>query len=172
MSNYNVEWEMDHQVAVHIVTATRRDAPTVLRFIRELARDHGMLDSVTASEETVAEILSGGLHCAEVLIAKTGDRSVGFALFYQTFSSFLGRSGIHLEDLYVEAEFRGKGVGDELLRTVALVAASRDCARLEFDVSNANLHAADFYRKRGAIPMYDWTRHRLNESALRALANT
>lgn len=149
--------------------AGRADVPLVLRFIRELARYERMEDQVVADEATLERELfdEGG---AEVLIAETGGEAVGFALFFHNFSTFLGRRGLYLEDLYVRPEARGAGVGTALIRELARIAVERGCGRLEWWCLDWNEPSIRFYRALGAEPMDDWTVYRITGDTLRHLA--
>lgn len=149
--------------------AGRADVPLVLRFIRELARYERMEDQVVADEATLERELfdEGG---AEVLIAETGGEAVGFALFFHNFSTFLGRRGLYLEDLYVRPEARGAGVGTALIRELARIAVERGCGRLEWWCLDWNEPSIRFYRALGAEPMDDWTVYRIAGDTLRKLA--
>ena len=149
--------------------AERADVPLILQFIRELADYEGMLDEVVADEPTLEEwIFDRGR--AEVVFALEDGREVGFALFFHNFSTFLGRAGLYLEDLYVRPEHRGKGYGKALLRRLAQIAVERGCGRLEWWCLDWNRPSIDFYLAMGAEPMSDWTVYRAAGDALAALA--
>ena len=149
--------------------AERADVPLILQFIRELADYEGMLDEVVADEPTLEEwIFDRGR--AEVIFALEDGREVGFALFFHNFSTFLGRAGIYLEDLYVRPEHRGKGYGKALLKRLAQIAVERGCGRLEWWCLDWNRPSIDFYLAMGAEPMSDWTVYRAAGDALAALA--
>ncbi|MBE5815264.1 MAG: GNAT family N-acetyltransferase [Clostridiales bacterium] len=149
--------------------ATREDTGLILQFIRELAEYEKMLDQVVATEALLAEELFEKRH-AEVLLALADGQAVGFALFFHNFSTFLGRSGIYLEDLYVRPEHRGKGLGKGLLRRLAQLALERGCGRLEWACLNWNRPSIDFYLSTGAQPMEDWTVYRLTGESLARMA--
>lgn len=149
--------------------ATREDTGLILQFIRELAEYEKMLDQVVATEALLAEELFEKRH-AEVLLALADGQAVGFALFFHNFSTFLGRSGIYLEDLYVRPEHRGKGLGKGLLRRLAQLALERGCGRLEWACLNWNTPSIDFYLSNGAQPMEDWTVYRLTGESLARMA--
>lgn len=149
--------------------ATREDTGLILQFIRELAEYEKMLDQVVATEALLAEELFEKRH-AEVLLALADGQAVGFALFFHNFSTFLGRSGIYLEDLYVRPEHRGKGLGKGLLRRLAQLALERGCGRLEWACLNWNTPSIDFYLSHGAQPMEDWTVYRLTGESLARMA--
>ncbi len=142
-----------------------QDTGLILQFIRELAAYEKMLDQVIATEELLAEELFGKQH-AEVLFALVDGQEVGFALFFHNFSTFLGRSGIYLEDLYVRPEHRGKGCGKGLLKKLAQLALERGCGRLEWACLNWNKPSIDFYLSTGAAPMDEWKVYRLTGESL------
>jgi len=146
------------------------DVPLILRFIRELAEYERMADDVRASHEDLREALFGERPYAEVVIAICDAEPVGFALFFHNFSTFVGRPGIYLEDLYVRPEMRGRGIGRALLAHLAHLARERRCARLEWSVLDWNEPSIGFYRSLGAIPMDEWTVYRLAGEPLEALA--
>jgi len=156
--------------ALVIDGATRRDVPLIFRFIKELAEYERLAHEVVATESELERTLFGERPFAEVVLAKLGGDPVGFALFFHNYSTFLGRPGLYLEDLYVRPEARSKGVGMALLRHLARLARERGCGRLEWWVLDWNEAAIRFYRKLGAEPMADWTVFRLAGSALRDLA--
>ena len=150
-------------------SAVRADVPLILAFISELAEYEGMLDEVVADEPTLEEwIFDRGR--AEVVFALEDGREVGFALFFHNFSTFLGRAGLYLEDLYVRPEHRGKGYGKALLRRLAQIAVERGCGRLEWWCLDWNRPSIDFYLAMGAEPMSDWTVYRVAGEALNNLA--
>ncbi|WP_317415812.1 GNAT family N-acetyltransferase [Thermophilibacter provencensis] len=149
--------------------AVRADVPLILTFIRELADYEGMLDEVVADEATLEEWLFDR-RAAEAVFALEEGREVGFALFFHNFSTFLGRSGVYLEDLYVRPEHRGKGYGKALLKRLARIALERGCGRLEWWCLDWNRPSIDFYLSMGAEPMSDWTVYRVAGEALAELA--
>lgn len=149
--------------------AERADVPLVLVFIRELADYEGMLDEVVADEATLEEQLFDR-RAAEVIFVLEDGREVGFALFFRNFSTFLGRAGLYLEDLYVRPEYRGRGYGRALLRRLAQIAVERGCGRLEWWCLDWNQPSIDFYRSMGAEPMSDWTVYRIAGQTLVDLA--
>jgi ribosomal protein S18 acetylase RimI-like enzyme len=148
-----------------IERAQPEDAPDILRLIRELAAYEKL-----ATEEGLRESLFGDPPRAEVLLARVGSDIVGFAVFLHNYSTFLGRHGIYLEDLYVRPEHRGRGHGRALLAHLAALAVSRGCRRLEWAVLDWNEPAIGFYRSLAAEPMSDWTVFRLSGAALDRLA--
>ena len=150
--------------------AEERDTPLILEFIRELADYERLLDQVVADEATLRDQLFEKRR-AEVLFALEDGAEVGFALFFHNFSTFLGRAGLYLEDLYVRPEHRGKGYGKALFRQLAAIAEERGCGRLEWWCLDWNRPSIDFYRSLGAQPMDEWTVYRITGSTLNELAN-
>lgn len=148
--------------------AEAKDAALILKFIKELAEYEELLDEVVATEEVLKEWLFEKQK-AEVLIGEVGDESVGFALFFHNFSTFLGRSGIYLEDLYVRTQFRGKGYGKAFLKKLAGITVERGCGRLEWWCLDWNRPSIDYYLKMGAEPMSDWTVYRVSGETLEAM---
>ena len=149
--------------------AEERDTPLILDFIKGLADYERMLDQVVADEATLADQLFRKKN-AEVLFALEDGKEVGFALFFHNFSTFLGRSGLYLEDLYVRPDCRGKGYGKAILQKLASIAVERGCGRLEWWCLDWNKPSIDFYLSLGAEPMSDWTVCRLTENTLKNLA--
>ena len=149
--------------------AERRDIPLILRFIKELAEYENMLDEVLADEGMLEEWIFDK-QSAEVLFVTDGSEEIGFALFFHNFSTFLGRAGIYLEDLYVRPEHRGKGYGKALLKKLAAIAKERGCGRLEWWCLDWNKPSIDFYLSLGAEPMDDWTVYRIAGETLTNLA--
>ncbi len=152
-----------------IRTATSDDVPTIAALIRELAEYERLSDQVVLRESDLQRRLFGEQPCAEVLMAEEKGSTVGFAVFFHNFSTFLGRPGIYLEDLFVRPAHRGKGHGKQLLLEVARIAVERGCGRLEWAVLDWNTPAMDFYRSFGAVPIYDWTIFRVTGDALEQL---
>ncbi len=161
---------MASAVALRIVTATKSDVPLILEFIRELAAYERHLDRVEATEARIRETLFGDEPAASVIFAFDGDRPVGFAVFYFTYSTFAGLPGLYLEDLFVKPEARGLGIGRQLLRYLARLAKEKGCWRIEWAVLHWNETAIGFYRKLGAIPMEEWAVYRLFGAPLDQLA--
>ena len=155
---------------VRITPATVADAPLILALIRDLAEYERMVDQVVATEADVERALFAERPCAEAVIARVGDEAVGFALFFHTFSTFVGRRGLYLEDLYVRPQFRGRGIGRRLLAHLAALAVERNCGRFEWSVLDWNAPAIAAYRRAGAVPMDEWTVYRLTGDGLRTLA--
>jgi GNAT superfamily N-acetyltransferase len=155
---------------VKIVSATEWDLPLVLGFIRKLAEYEKLSHQVVATEDLLREGLFGERRVAEVVLAYLDVEPVGFALYFHNFSTFVGRAGIYLEDLFVEPHHRGKGVGKALLAHVANIAVERKCGRFEWAVLDWNTPSIDFYKSLGAVPLDDWTLFRLTGDALHRLA--
>ena len=150
--------------------AVREDTPLILSFIRALAEYERMSDQVTATAELLEQQLFDR-RAAEVLFVLEDGREVGFALFFSNFSTFLGRTGLYLEDLYIQPEHRGKGYGRALLRQLASVACQRGCGRLEWACLDWNRPSIEFYLSLGAVPMEEWTTYRLTGDTLAALGS-
>jgi GNAT superfamily N-acetyltransferase len=140
--------------------ATEEDAALILEFIKGIATYEKMLDEVVNTEEMIKEVVFGKGH-AEVIFALEGEKEVGFALFFHNYSTFVGRAGIHLEDLFVWPEYRGKGYGKALICEVARIAKERGCGRLEWTCLDWNTPSINFYLSLGATPMDEWTIYRL-----------
>ena len=149
--------------------AERKDTALILRFIKELAEYEKMLDEVVADEKTLEEWIFNRQK-AEVIFLLEGGKEIGFALFFYNFSTFLGRAGIYLEDLYVQPEYRGKGYGKAILKKLAAIAVERGCGRLEWWCLDWNKPSVDFYLSLGAEPMSDWTVYRIAGDTLKRLA--
>ena len=150
-------------------SAEPKDVGLILTFIRLLAEYEQMADQVVATEELLREWLFEKKK-AEVLFVLDEDKEVGFALFFHNFSTFLGRAGIYLEDLFVLPEYRGRGYGKALLRRLGAIARQRGCGRLEWWCLDWNQPSIDFYRSMGAVPMDEWTVYRIAGAALEDLA--
>jgi GNAT superfamily N-acetyltransferase len=153
-----------------IERATPRDVPLILRLIKALAEYERMSDQVIATEQALHETLFGARPSAEVLVGYAGDEPAGFALFFHNYSTFLGKPGLYLEDLFVVPAFRGRGYGKALLTRLAQIAVERDCGRFEWSVLDWNEPAIGFYKKLGAQPMEEWTIFRVTGEALTRLA--
>lgn len=149
--------------------AQRNDTPLILQFIRELAAYEKMLDEVVADEKTLEEWIFDQ-EKAEVIFAVVDEKEIGFALFFHNFSTFLGRAGIYLEDLFVKPEYRGNGYGKAILKQLASIAVERKCGRLEWWCLDWNQPSIDFYLSLGAEPMSDWTVYRITGDTLANLA--
>ena len=150
--------------------ATEADVAKILYFIRELASYEKMLNEVVATEELLTEWIFERKK-AEVIFAVEDGVEIGFALFFHNFSTFLGRSGIYLEDLYVKPECRGKGYGKAVLKELARIAMERGCGRLEWCCLDWNKPSIDFYLSLGAEPMKEWTVYRVADDTLKKLAD-
>ncbi|MGH9940741.1 MAG: GNAT family N-acetyltransferase [Pyrinomonadaceae bacterium] len=153
-----------------IEPATERDVPLVLSFIKELAEYERLPHEVTATEEVIREALFGSRPAAEAIIGYEGEAPVGFAVFFHNFSTFVGRRGLYLEDLYVKPEARGHGFGRRMLAHLARLAKERGCGRFEWAVLDWNEPAIRFYQGLDAAPMDQWTVFRLSGEALDRLA--
>ena len=162
---------MSETPLLSIRPATVDDVPLIARLIRELAEYERLADAAVATEAGLREQLFGERPAAEVLIAEANGEPVGFALFFHTFSTFLGKRGLYLEDLFVLPDFRGLGLGKHLMAALARIAVQRDCGRFEWSVLDWNEPAIAFYRRLGAVGMDEWTVQRLEGDALRALAS-
>jgi GNAT superfamily N-acetyltransferase len=153
-----------------IRTATETDVPIILSLIRELAEYERAPDAVVATETGLREVLFGPNRSAEVLLALEKGEPVGFAVYFYNFSTWLGRPGLYLEDLFVRPAVRGKGHGRALLERLAQIAQERGCGRMEWAVLDWNDPAIQFYRKLGAEPMNEWTVFRLTADGIAKLA--
>ena len=149
--------------------ATLKDVPLILEFIKQLAVYEKMLDQVVASEELLTEWLFRK-NVAEVIFALDGRKEVGFALYFHNFSTFLGRAGIHLEDLFVLPEYRGKGFGKFLLKEIAKTAVERGCGRVEWACLDWNKPSIEFYERLKATRLNEWLIFRLTGAELENLA--
>lgn len=162
---------MSDSTTVTIRPAGIEDVPLILGFIGELAEYERMAHEVAATEDDIREALFGARRYAEVVIGRCDGEDVGFALFFHNFSTFLGRPGIYLEDLYVRPSMRGRGVGKALLAHLAGLAVERRCGRLEWSVLDWNEPSIGFYKSLGAVPMDEWTVYRLSGEQLQSLAS-
>ena len=149
--------------------ATESDAPLILDFIKGIAEYEKMSDEVVANEDLLREWIFEKKR-AEVIFVLENGTEVGFALFFHNFSTFLGRSGLYLEDLYVKPDFRGRGHGKALIKKLAQIAIERSCGRFEWCCLDWNKPSIDFYLSLGAVPMSEWTTYRLTGEKLTALA--
>jgi GNAT superfamily N-acetyltransferase len=152
--------------------ARAEDLPSIVSLIRGIAAYERLSHEVVLRPEDLGRFLFGEPRYAEVLLAEEGGQVVGFALFFHNFSTFLGRPGLYLEDLFVEPEHRGRGHGRALFAAVARLAVERGCGRMEWAVLDWNTPAIEFYRRAEATPMSDWTVFRLTGEALRRLAES
>ena len=163
---------MNIQSDFEIRPARVQDVPVILELIRDLATYERAPDEVTATEEQLVDVLFSERPAAEVLLGFEGTSPVGFAVFFYNFSTWLGRPGLYLEDLFVKPEKRGKGYGRALLVDLAKIARDRGCGRMEWAVLNWNDPAIQFYRKLGAKPMDEWTVFRLTRDGIARLAQS
>jgi len=154
---------------VRIESATPEDVPVIWALIKELAEFERLEDQFIATEAALQAQLFGERPSAEVLMARLGGESVGFALFFHSFSTFRAQPGIYLEDLFVRPAHRGRGYGKALLSAVARIAVERGCGRFEWSVLDWNQRAIDFYKSLGAAPLNDWTTFRMSDEALTKL---
>jgi GNAT superfamily N-acetyltransferase len=157
---------------VRISRATERDVPLIVQLIRELAEYERAPDEAVATVEGMTNALFGSSPQAECLIAHLDDKSAGFALFFYNFSTWTGKRGIYLEDVFIRPEMRRHGVGEALFKELATIAIARDCPRLEWAVLNWNEMAINFYKKIGATAKDDWTTFRLSGDTLTKLAES
>ena len=169
-------WRMSTNVKkpqnFQILQASVGDVPIILQLIRDLATYERAPDEVTATEEQLIDVLFGEKPAAEVLLAFEGESPVGFAVYFYNFSTWLGRPGLYLEDLFVKPEERGKGYGRALLVELAKIARDRGCGRMEWAVLDWNESAIKFYRALGAKPMHEWTVFRLTREEIANLAKS
>jgi GNAT superfamily N-acetyltransferase len=163
---------MTQATDVDITAATLADVPLILELIRGLAVYEKLEDQVIVTEAILRESLFGQGGGAECLIARVDGKAAGFALFFHNFSTWLGRRGLYLEDLFVQPAFRGHGVGKALLTHLARIAVSRGCGRFEWQVLDWNQSARDFYEKLGAQPNPGWINYRITGDALQRLAQS
>ena len=158
---------MEQEFAIRY--AERKDTGLILKFIKELAKYEKMEQEVVATEELLEEWIFDKQK-AEVIFGMEDGQEIGFALFFHNFSTFLGRAGLYLEDLYVLPQFRGKGYGKAILKKLAAIAVERGCGRLEWWCLDWNKSSIDFYRSLGAEPMDEWTTYRITGQTLKDLA--
>src|SRR5437867_12987624 len=163
---------MSIQTDFKIRSARVTDVPIILQLIRDLASYERAPNDVTANEEQLVDVLFGKKPAAEILLAFENETPVGFAVFFHNFSTWLGRPGLYLEDLFVKPEARGKGYGRALLVQLAKIARDRSCGRMEWAVLDWNEPAIKFYHALGAKPMDEWTVFRLTRDGIARLANS
>lgn len=149
--------------------ASVEDCALILKFIKELARYEKLEHEVTATEEILKEWIFEKKKC-EVLIASENSIEIGYALFFHNFSTFLGKAGVYLEDLYINPDYRGLGYGKKLLKEVAKIAVERGCERLDWQCLDWNKSSIDFYLSLNAIEMSDWNSYRLSHEVLKRFA--
>ncbi len=154
---------------IKIRVAEIEDASTILMLIKGIADYEKLSHTVINNKDMIKKYLFGEKKFAEVLIAEYDDVPVGFALFFHNYSTFVGKPGIYLEDLFVLPEMRGKGIGKILFLELVKIANERDCGRVEWSVLNWNKPAIDFYKSMGAVPMDEWTVYRLSEDKIAQL---
>jgi len=162
---------MKEHADLRIRPARVQDVPIILQLIRDLATYERAPDQVTATKEQLVDVLFGERPAAEVLLAFEAESPVGFAVYFYNFSTWLGRPGLYLEDLFVNPEKRGKGYGRALLVELAKIARDRGCGRMEWAVLDWNEPAIKFYRALGAQPMHEWTVFRLTRDEIAKLAS-
>lgn len=158
---------MDKQLTFRY--ATEKDVPLILKFIKGIAEYEKMLDEVETTEELLHEYLFEKQR-AEVIFAIVDNVEVGFALFFHNFSTFVGKSGLYLEDIFVWPQYRGKGYGKAIFKQLVKIANERDCGRMEWVCLNWNQPSIDFYLSLNAKPLDEWTTYRLDKEGLKALA--
>jgi len=156
---------------LRIRSAEINDTPIILKLIKDLSIYEKLSHQFNNNEELVKKYLFGEKRFAEVLIADFENQPVGFALFFHNYSTFVGKPGIYLEDLFVRPEMRGKGIGKKLFLELVKIAKERNCGRVEWSVLNWNTTAIDFYKGMGAIPMDEWTVYRLTADKIDELAS-
>ena len=158
-------------MGITIRTAAAEDAALVLQFIKDIAAFEKLSDEVIATEEILRESLFGSRPAAEVALAEVDGKPAGFAVYFENFSTFVGRPGLYIEDLFVRPEYRGRGIGKTLLKHCAAVARQRNLGRMEWAVLDWN-PAREFYEHFGAKPMNDWVSYRLAGEALKKFADS
>ena len=156
-------------MTLRIETATERDLPTILHLVRELAKYEKLEHAMVASQDDFREALFGAKSNAHALMAFADDAAVGFALYFFNFSTFSGKRGIYLEDIFVEPEHRGRGIGSALLKRLAGIAKQQNCARMEWSVLTWNQPSIAFYHRLGAVTLDDWRIFRLHGEPLEQL---
>ena len=157
---------------VSIRTATKDDCGIILGFVRELAEYENLAHEIIATEEILTQTMFGAHAYAESLIAEINGKAVGFALFFHNFSTFIGRPGLYVEDVYVTPTYRHSGIGLKLFRALAKIALQRDCGRMEWAVLDWNQPAITFYEKIGAKPKPEWITQRLTRKEIQVLASS
>lgn len=167
MNNNSITVQQNSTITVRF--AAKEDTHLILSFIRALATYEKLEHEVTATEDILGRTLFGSHPYAECLIAEVNSEPCGFAVFFHNFSTFLGKPGLYLEDLFVSPPWRGRNIGKRLLQELARIAVSRDCGRMEWWVLDWNEPAIQFYKTLGAEPMDQWTVQRLNRAEIEAL---
>jgi len=163
---------MTYAPAIEISPAQEADIALILSLINELAEFEKLKAQVAATEATLRQALFGSRPAAEALIARSGGEPAGFALYFHNFSTFIGKHGLYLEDLFVRPAFRGRGIGKALLARLARLALERDCGRFEWAVLDWNRPARDFYEALGAESNPSWVNYRITGKALERLASS
>ena len=158
-------------MTLRIEHATTHDIPTIARLVKQLAEYEKLAHAMVASEDDFRNALFGPSRNVAALMAFADDVAVGFALYFYNFSTFLGKRGIYLEDIYVEPEYRGRGIGSSLLTRLAKVARAEGCGRVEWAVLTWNQPSIDFYHRLGAVTLEEWRTFRLTGEALERLAD-
>jgi GNAT superfamily N-acetyltransferase len=157
-------------MALRIERAAEQDIPAIVRLVRRLAEYEKLAHAMVSSEDDFRKALFGPQRNVEALMAFADDAPVGFALYFYNFSTFLGKRGIYLEDLFVEPEYRGQGIGKALLQRLARIGIDEDCGRMEWSVLTWNQPSIDFYHRLGAVTLEDWRTFRLTGAAFERLA--
>jgi GNAT superfamily N-acetyltransferase len=157
------------EVSIHVREAGIEDVPVIIRFIRDIAEFEKLSDEVVANEEVIAESLFGEKPAARVILAYVDGEPAGFAVYFFNFSTFVGRPGLYLEDIFVSEEKRGMGVGEEMMRYLARIARAEKCVRMEWAVLDWN-PARSFYERLGAESLDDWVLYRISGEGLERLA--
>lgn len=157
-------------MALKIERASERDLPAIVRLVRRLAEYEKLAHAMVSTEDDFRKALFGARRNVEALMAFADDTPVGFALYFYNFSTFLGKRGIYLEDLFVEPEYRGQGIGKALLQRLARIGKQEDCGRMEWSVLTWNQPSIDFYHRLGAVTLEDWRTFRLTGAAFDRLA--
>ena len=157
-------------MTLRIESATERDLPAIVHLVRQLAKYEKLEHAMVARQDDFREALFGAERSVYALMAFADDAAVGFALYFHNFSTFAGKRGIYLEDIYVELEYRGRGIGSALLKRLARIAKEQDCARMEWSVLTWNQPSIDFYHRLGAVTLDDWRTFRLQGQALERLS--
>lgn len=158
-------------MTLRIERATESDVPAILHLVKQLAEYEKLAHAVVANEDDLRGALFGPSRNVDALMAFADGTAVGFALYFYNFSTFSGKRGIYLEDIFVEPEYRGQGIGSALLKRLAKVAREEDCGRVEWSVLTWNQPSIDFYRRLGAVTLEDWRTFRLMGDALERLAD-
>jgi len=157
-------------MTLRIEPATEQDLPAIVHLVRQLARYEKLEHAMVASQDDFRKALFGAESNAHALMAFVDDAAVGLALYFYNFSTFAGRRGIYLEDIFVEPEHRGRGIGSALLRRLASIAKDQNCGRMEWSVLTWNQPSIDFYHRLGAVTLDDWRIFRLHGEPLEQLA--